>query len=323
MLVTALDLSPYVTPAMLLATNYGISWNTFPKQGSSDADQVSAQLEICWAVTSTMDTMANQTLRADLDLEQEFGPDFTIAVQSNGWTRFRLSHWPILQLVGAQYSLAGSNPPSWTTIPPTALVTEHNALPAYGTIVPDAAGPGPTAALIAPGYVGWNNGRKGYYIQVSVISGFPVAGIDTAAAVGATSIHVDDITGWWNGTAGARGTIYDPPYREAVTCSGVTPDTVGAIAGPGTLALATPLQFAHNPIIGRANTPNQKVLLSAMPQALLQAGYYLATHYGLMRGATAAVMQSGTGQITMKGMSGAQDWYDRAEKVISHYARVF
>ncbi len=306
---------------MLLATNYGISWSTFPKQGVSEADQMSALLDICWTVTSTLDTLANQTLRCSVDTEYEFGPDYVITILSNGWARFRLSHWPIQQLTAAAFSPASASPPVWTTIPTTALVTEHSALPLPGTIVPDGAGPGPTAALIAPGYIDWMNGRKGYYVQVSALNGFPTCGIDTAAAVGATSVHVDDIGGWWNGTAGARGTIFDPPFREVITVTGVTPDTAGASEGPGTLTLGAGLQFAHSPTIGSATLPNQKIVLSAMPQAVLQAGYYLATHYGLMRGATAAIMQTASGQ-THSGM-GATDWYALAEKIMARFSRVF
>ncbi len=308
---------------MLLATNYGISWTTFPKQGVAEADNISALLDICWTVTSTLDTMANQSLRCSIDTEFEFGPDYVITILSNGWARFRLSHWPIQQLVGAQYSIAQSNPPQWTTIPSTALVTEHSALPLPGTIVPDGAGPGPTAALIAPGYIDWSNGRKGYYVQVTAVNGFPTTGIDTVAAVGATSLHVDDIGGWWNGTAGARGTIYDPPWREVVVVTGVTPDTVGATEGPGTLTLGSPLQFAHAPTIASTQIPNQKVLLSAMPPAVLQAGYYLATHYGLIRGATAAVMQAGRGGMAPTSVKAANDWYEQAERIMQRYARVF
>jgi len=307
---------------MLLATGIGIDWSSFPTEGASVPDQVSAQQEICATVTSTLDSMANQTLRATVDVEQEFGPDFIITILPNGWARFRLSHWPILQLVSAQYCVSGGAAPvTWTPIPANALMMEHSGLPVTGTIVPSGPGPNPTAALIGPGYINWYNGRKGWLLQVTSINGFPVAGIDEATIVGATSVHVDDIGGWWNGTAGARGIIFDPPWRESATCAGSTPDVTGAINGPGTLTLANPLQFPHRPSVGLDNTPSQKILLSAMPHGIIQAGYYLATHYGLIRGATAAVMQSSRGQVITSGMRGAMDWYGLAEKAMEPYAR--
>ena len=307
---------------MLLANPNGIAWGTFPKPGASDADQIAAQLDICATVTSTMDTLASMTLRASLDVEQEWGPDFTITVLPNGWTRYRLSSYPILWVVSASYSLA-AGPPSWTSIPTDSVLLEHSGLPLTGTIVPSGTAAAPVAVLIAPGYVGWGAGRKGYLVQIQALTGYPVAGIDEVAAVGATSIHVDDITGWWNGTAGARGVIYDPPWRESVTVAGVTPDTAGAISGPGALARAAPLQFAHTPIVGLPNKPDQKIVISTMPPALIQAGYYLATHYGLIRGATSATMQSSRSQVNTGGMGAAQDWYERAEKVLTRYGRVW
>lgn len=316
--MTSPGLTTYVTPAMLLASNFGISWSTFPKQGASASDQLSAQLDICSTVTSEMDTLANQTLRATVDVEQEFGPDQQITILRNGWARFRLSHWPILQLVGAQVSPAGSNPFSYTTIPATALITEHNTLPEAGTTVPAGAGPGPTAALIAPGYVSWANGRKGYFVQVTSVNGFPLAGIDAPVVAGATSIHVDDITGW----VGARGTVFDPPWRESITVTAVTPDVAGAIAGPGTMTLSSPLQFGHTPAVGGATEPDQRILVSTMPQALIQAGYYLATHYGLIRGATASVMQTARATVVTSGVKSAMDWYDRGSEIIGRYGRV-
>ena len=321
-MTTLPGLTTYVTPAMILANPNGVSWSTFPKPGASIADQISAQLDVCAIVNSEMDTIANQTLRATVDTEQEFGPDYIITVLKNGWGRFRLSHWPILEIIGAQVSSAGAVPPSWSTIPADQIITEHAGLPEFGTDVPSGSGPGPTAALIPPGYVGWWNGRKGLLVQITSINGFPVCGIDETAEAGATSIHVDDITGW----VGARGTIYDPPWRESVAVTEATPDITDAIAGPGTLTLAAPgLKFRHAPLVGGDTEADQRILLSTMPNTLVLAGYYLATYYGLIRGATASVQQSvGRAAVATATSSarGAQDWYERAEKIISRYGRV-
>jgi hypothetical protein len=100
----------------------------------------------------------------------------------------------------------------------------------------------------------------------------------------------------------------------------MTPDVSGAISGPGTLTLASPLQFNHTPGIGDPTLPDTPVLLTTLPGALMQAGFFLATYYGLIRGATAAVIQSARGSSTSS--DGGQKWYDRAEKIISRYARV-
>ena len=312
------DQTPYLTPAMLRSSNVGLSWSTFPKPGAAEPDQIAAQTDICQILTSEMDAIANQTLRANAGDEQDFGPDWRVTVMQNGWTRFRLSRWPVSRIVSGAYSTVGSAPPVWQAIPASAILIERSGLQAQGTTVPAGIGSAPTAALISPGYIGWQNGRNGYIVRVTTITGYPVAGIDQDALKGATSIHVDDITGW----EGARGTIYDPPYRETVNVVMSTPDLPFAIAGPGTLELVAGLQFTHTPLVGSATATDQTILLSAMPQALLQAGYFMAAHYGLIRGATAGVVQTTRGATQTSGMGKAMDWYDRAAKIISRFAGV-
>jgi hypothetical protein len=307
---------------MLLAFASGVDWLTFPKAGASAPQQATAQLEICEAVTGDMDTIANMTLRATLETEQELGPDWIITMLPNGWTRFRLSNWPILQIISAQVASALASPTSWTAIPTSALITEHNIPSTTGSIVPSSQSPGATAVLIAPGYVDWSNGRKGYIVQTQTINGFPTTGMDQSCLAGAVSIHVDDITGWWNGTLGALGTIYDPPFHEHISVVGTNPDAAGAISGPGVLTLSQGLQFAHTPQVGSGTSPDLRVLVSCMPPALIQAGYYLATYYGLIRGSTAAVMQSARGVAAPSGVARAQSWYTQAESIIKRYARV-
>jgi len=269
-----------------------------------------------------MDTIANMTLRATQDTETELGPDFIITLKSNGWARFRMTTWPILYLVSGEVSPASSGVSTGILIPGSALMPEHSGLPHTGSLVPSVS-PGPTAAMIAPGYVDWNNGRNGYVVSITSISGWPVCGIDVAASAGASSIHVDDITGWWlDDSGGSRGTIYDPPLREVVTASGVMPDITGEITGSGTLSLANPLQFSHTPNVGGSAQADQRILLSAMPAALIQAGYYFGNHYGLLRGATAAVMQSARGTAAPSSLKAANDWYAMGVEQVSRFARV-
>jgi hypothetical protein len=265
---------------------------------------------------------ASQELRAMVTVEQDFGPDRTITIFPNGFARYQLQRWPVLSIVGAQWSGA-MLPPSWQTIAPTYLMTQTSYLAPYGSIVGDGAGQGPNAVLVAPGFVSWWGGRKGTLLQVTYLNGWPVCGIDQSSAAGATSIHVDDITGWWNGTAGARGTIYDPPWREDVTVTGAPiPDSAGATSGPGTLPV-TALQFSHTVITGQTTVPNQTVLLTTMPRALLQAGLFFAAYYGLLRGGgQAAVVQTARGLVAGGGTKAAGDWYEAGRRVIGHYARV-
>ena len=270
-------------------------------------------------MTSECDTVANETLRAIVDSEDEFGPDYTITVLSSGWTRFRFpGQTPILQIISARVCAAATTgPPTWTNIPVASMATEGSLVSPSGTTIPVTA-TGPIAVLIPPGYVNWSNGRKGFRVQVTAICGYPVAGIDQPADAAATSIHVDDITGW----LGARGTIFDPPKREQVQVSSVTPDVPGAISGPGALGLVTGLKYAHIPTIGNPDLPDQTILVTAMPQALRQAGLYFAVHYGLIRGSSAAIMQAGRGQVVTAGVQTAQDWHALGMTEIKRWARV-
>src|ERR1035437_3387798 len=239
------DVAGAPTKKPRLKDNYGVEWSSFPKPGASPAAQISAQLAICAEVTSEMDSLS-LTLRANIDTETEQGPDFIITTRANGWARFRLANWPVLQVLSAQVSPSSATPPNWTPIPLDSLMSDQAGITLSGTIVPSGASPGPSAVLIGPGYVNWANGRNGYLVQVSTITGFPVCGIDQTALAGTTILHVDDITGWWNGVNGATGTLYDLPYREQVNICCSTPDSAdGAVRGPGTIELTQGLQFSH------------------------------------------------------------------------------
>lgn len=316
-------LTPYITPKVLLATNYGVDWKSFPRQGASSEDQLAAQLDACWKATSEADAVANQSLRAGVDTETEFGPDLAVTVPGNGWARMRMTRSPVLRVVGAAAGPAAATPPvALSPIPATSLVVEHGGQHQTGTIVPAGGSPSPTTILVAPGYVSWALGRNGYMLQVTTVSGFPVAGIDAAAAAGDTEIHVDDVSGWWDPDQGlgAAGTVADPPTREDVSVSGMTPDVPGAISGPGTLTLAAPLQFPHVPLVGGLTGPDQRVLLTAMPQTLQNAVLYFATYFGLMRGSAALAPQQARGAI---GGVARQDWYERGEKAVARFARTW
>src|ERR1035437_1780314 len=127
-----IGLSPYLTPAMLLENNYGIDWASFPKPGATTAQQVSALLEICSMVTSEMHSLS-LTLRANIDTETEQGPDFIITTRANGWARFRLANWPVLQVLSAQVSPSSATPPNRTPIPLDSLMSDQAGITLSGT----------------------------------------------------------------------------------------------------------------------------------------------------------------------------------------------
>jgi len=114
------------------------------------------------------------------------------------------------------------------------------------------------------------DGRGTLRLQHCYVSGWAHAGLTSMALAGATSVPVDDVTGW----AGASGYLYDGTSTEPVTVSAVTPNApvmlpngAGiALAGPGTLTLTSPLVYGHG-----AGT-----VLSALPETVLRGAALFA-----------------------------------------------
>lgn len=298
----------------------GISWKTVPFPNSTAEEQYAEALNMCWRASDEMDSRANQVLRATVDTEVERGPDFRLTVGNSlpGEARLQISRWPVVSIVSGKYAAAGSSATDgsylqWTTIPASQIVPEHPIIGLQGTASPSAAGAGPAALIIAPSVLDWSNGRNGFYLSVTYVNGWPHAGIDTAAASGATSVHVDDITGW----TGMRGTILDGSLREVVNVTAVTPDTTGDIAGPGTLTLAAALRNTHTP------PANGTIVITTMPEVLMEAAIYYATAMALVRGTTAVTVQAIRGSLQGSGGPNAAAAYiARADAIVARYARI-
>lgn len=296
--------TPYITPTTLLNAPTGISWSTIPSGDATPAAKLAAQYDICYRVTDEIDGIVNQPLRATIDTETQIGPDFRFTLGNNGVARLQLSRYPVLAIVSAQYAPATQIPPVWVTIPADALYIESPSIGQQGTVAPDAAGAGPTAILVGPGYVSWARGRKGTRLQVTYTNGWPHAGITANAAIGATSLAVDDCTGW----VGVRGTVYDGQNTEDVTVTAAS-----VTSGPGTLTLGTGLQFAHAP----------GVLFTSMPRSVQQAAIYLAVASTLMRGASATTIQMLPGMATGGAPRlSAEDLQKAAAKLLAPFGRV-
>ena len=105
-------------------------------------------------------------------------------------------------------------------------------------------------------------------------------------AIGATSLPVDDCTGWAVtgefGNTGAAGTVYDSGQQETVhvTAASVT-------SGPGTLTLSSPLTFGHT----------SGTMITTLPQSVIWATILFASAQALTRGSTSTTVHNipGTG----------------------------
>jgi hypothetical protein len=121
-------------------------------------------------------------------------------------------------------------------------------------------------------------------------------------------LTVDDITGW----DGAAGNVYDGSSQEFVSVTDVTPDTSGAISGPGTLTLSAPLVYGHD----------KGTIVSTLPASVMQAAIYLCVSQALTRGATATTVQSISGGPTGGGTTTQTAYVDMAKALVKPFGRV-
>jgi hypothetical protein len=305
-------LAPYITPAMLTAAPTGISWSTIPPgRTTTDEERYAEQLNICMRATGEVDAWCNQVLRATIDTETVTGPDFRMTFQqATGNTRVIMSRWPVLDVVQVRVS-ANQVPRSWTTLPANQAEPEWPPIGVYGASQPSDAGGGGQSILIGGGAINWGLGRMGYAAQVQYVNGWPHCSLTEAVAEGATTVEVDDCTGWAltgsGGQPGAVGTFYDAGSQEVgqVIASSVT-------AGPGTLTLSSPLRYAH-----AAN-----VLFSCLPQSVQWAAMLFSAAQALTRGATSTTVQTiPGGQGSSQGRAGADGLVDRAKKTLQPFRR--
>ena len=313
--------SPYITPAMLTSAPTGVSWSIIPFPKATTEQQFAEQTAICHRATTMLDGFVNQTLRATIDTEQRSGPgDYRINIeQSTGNTRWILSRWPITQILAIQVSGNAVFPRQWTQVTNGMWDIEDPPLGVYGTYLSGgSAGSGGQSILIAPGYAGWWMGRKGYRFSATYINGWPHAGISTSAIAGATTLSVDDVTGF----AGATAYIYDGAQSETVHINSVTANNNAVLpngggtapAGPGTITLSTPLVFSH-----AGSTPST-VIISALPSDVIWAAILAATAQALEAGITSVSIQNITGSQTAGG-HGVSDIHLQWETIMEPFKR--
>jgi hypothetical protein len=256
-----------------------------------------------------VDTACNQVIRATVDTESQYGPDYYVTINNSTQVgRIILQRWPIVQILGGQWSPAASFPPNWQALSSDEFAIERPIIGLYGTSAPSDAGDGGQAVLVTPGVLTWAYGRRGVLIQVSYINGWPHASLTADVASGSTTLQVDDCTGWGPATTGgqgATGVLKDSDDQEAATVVASS-----ATSGPGTLSLSSALYFGHG----------AGVMFTTIPEQLQQAAILFATSQALVRGATATTIQSisGTGQATA---AGADELAVQAELLCLPYKR--
>jgi hypothetical protein len=258
---------------------------------------------VCWQATGIVDSFVNQVLRATVDTDQLSGPDFRLTVDNNGICRAIMQRWPVTSILAAQVSPNATFPRQWSPIPAGSWDIETPVLGVYGSSAPSSSGEGGQAILIQPGYVNWCAGRNGYRLSASYLNGWPHTSLTAEVEAGASTIEVDDVTGFGitdvAGFTGASAFAYDGASTETVTVSAVSADSMMTLpnsggtvaAGPGTLTLSSPLTFSHG--VG--------VMVSSLPQNILWATALAATVQALESGIQAITVQNIPGSMTTGG----------------------
>jgi hypothetical protein len=297
--------TPYVTPAMLINAPLGISWKTIPSKDADAAAQLAEQTNICWRASDLIDGYCNQPLRATLDTETVYGPDYRFTMEPSGMAHVILSRWPILKVTAVKCSLASVFPRSWTTIDPSMTDLDESLAAHSGSTATGAAGVGPSGIYIAPGYLSWWAGRRGYLVSVTYENGWPHAGLtaDTGTARSNT-LAVDDCTGFDSG--GAVAMIYDGELTESVKVV-----STSAATGPGTLTLSANTQYEHA----------AGIIVSTLPQNVIWAAMLFSAAQAMARGATAMSVQSLPGSLAGGGDKSEDDFMVAGEVLLSPYRR--
>ena len=279
---------------------------------------------MCGRATSRVDGYINQTLRATADVELVYGPDYRVTVgpASGGssptpyWgntgaqnARIILSRWPVLQVTQVQTCPNNVWPRQWTTLPSGFAEPEVPPLSIYGSVSPGGSAEGGQAVLVGGGYINGCLGRNGWAILVSYLNGWPHCSLTASVLAGATTIQVNDCTGWavtsYYGTTGATGRVVDSGQQEALHVTSAT-----ATAGPGTLTLSSALNYPHQ----------AGVLVTTMPASIEQACIYFATAEALTRGATSTTIHA-VGGAAQSSSAGARELIEEGELLCHAFKR--
>lgn len=320
----------YVTPAVIMNAPTGVGWGQIPEPQASLPAQEAEATNICWRATSIVDTFCQQVLRATVDNEQLTGPGAARFGTMPGTDQYELimRRWPISEILAIQYAI--NRPPLvWNTVASDKYLINHPLIGEYQDSASATAPDGgwsiqldsravfpagvPAGSICAPvRCVGRRNGMR---LLVSYTNGWPHTSLTADALADATTVQVDDVTGW----VGASGFCYDGASTEQVSVTAVSannplplPNGVGtAQTGPGTLTLSSPLAYAHD----------AGVLVSALPANVMQATILIATSQVLDSGIESISAQTLSGSTSLGG-KGVQDLIGQIKGLLNPYRRV-
>lgn len=271
-----------------------------------------------WRATSIVDTYCNQVLRATVDVEYLTGPGAPrVGVEADTCIgTLVMRRWPVIDVLAIQTSPNRSFPRVWSTVPATAYEPTFPLLNSLSDTAAATIPDGGASITVAPGYIPpLRCGRNSTRICVSYTNGWPHTSLTAAASAGATSLTVDDVTGW----AGASGFVYDGASTEPASVASVSassplalPNGAGtAQAGPGTVTLSSPLVYAHP----------AGAVFSALPANVLWATVLAAAAQALESGMDSIAMQTLSGATSSSGQ-GVEDLQATYEALLDPFRRI-
>lgn len=237
-----------------------------------------------------------------------------------------MRQWPISEILAIQY--ACNRPPlTWNTVASDKYLINHPLIGQYTDTASATAPDGGWSIQVDPCAIGGSSGglygpargargrRNGLRLLVSYTNGWPHTSLTSDAAAGATTLEVDDVTGW----VGASGFAYDGSFTEQVAVTAVAantplplPNGVGtAQAGPGAVTLSSPLSYAHS----------EGTLVSALPAGVMQATILIATSQVLDSGIESISAQTLSGSTSLGG-TGVADLIGQIKDLLNPYRRV-
>jgi hypothetical protein len=303
--------TPYINVQTLLNAPSGVAWDIIPEPQASAGAQEAELSNVAWRATSMIDTDAQQVLRATVDNETLTGPGSARFgfQQGSGLGLLYMRRWPVTEVLGIQMSWNRSFPRVWSTIAAQNYDINHPLINSYADTASATAPDGGSSILVNPcalypaaagGSIyaparTWGAPRNSLRLIVSYVNGWPHTSLAESVDAGATSISVDDVTGW----TGAQGFAYDGASTEPISVTAVSanspvelPNGIGtAQSGPGTLTLASPLSFSHA----------AGVLTSSLPAGLMQAAILACAIQAMDAGIESISVQTVSGSQTTGG----------------------
>jgi len=240
--------------------------------------------------SSWIDTHCNQVLAATEDTETLRG-----RASRDGFLRIHPRYSPVVAVTSASF---GSNPQAMQSLDVTTAWIEDASV-VFPLIASNASFLGPIqfSRIYQP--------LAEQFISITYVNGYANSLVASNVNAAVSSLPVTDIVGFY---PGQRFALYDGVSSEQC----VVASTFAVGSGPGSVTLASPLQYAHN----------AGVSASALPPAVKQACIYMTNVILKSRGNAALTIQRiEIGQYTGNNPIVAND-YSMACDLLKPFRRI-